>query len=296
MDEKGFIIGLLAKAKVICWVGRRPPRVTQDRTRQMLMVIECCCASLYILPSFVIFKGTAQYMGWHTETGDPDAKFAYSPNGWTDDELALKWLRHFDQHTRDHEGGAGCQRLLILDGHHSHITLEFCQYAIRNNIELLCFPAHTTHLLQPLDVGLFGPLQKYYGKAADDHMPETRTAVVKGTFWKFYSAARRQTYTKENIKSVWRKTGIHPFNPNAVLTQIAPRIAHSFTSKKVVLQTLKKRTNIRQLYLKVDAELEKVGVQQKVRDMTKKLAHTASTALHAAEITTIEMADIRKQY
>jgi len=37
-------------------------------------------------------------------------------------------------------------------------------------------------------------------------------------------------------------------------------------------------------------------VQQKVRDMTKKLAHTASTALHAAEITTIEMADIRKQY
>jgi len=89
MDEKGFIIGISAKAEVICRAGWRPPRVTQDGTRQMLTVIECCCPSLYMLPFFVIFKGTAQYMGWHTETSDPDAKFAHLPNGWTDDELAL---------------------------------------------------------------------------------------------------------------------------------------------------------------------------------------------------------------
>jgi len=35
----------------------------------------------------------------------------------------------------------------------------------------------------------------------------------------------------------------------------------------------------------VDAELKKAGVQQKGRDMAKKFAHTASTSLHAAEIT-----------
>jgi len=46
MDEKGFIIGLSVKAEVICRAGWRPPQVTQDGTRQMLMVIECCCASL----------------------------------------------------------------------------------------------------------------------------------------------------------------------------------------------------------------------------------------------------------
>jgi len=132
----------------------------------------------------------------------------------------LEWLRHFDKHTRDRQGGNGRPRLLILDGHRSHINLEFCQYAIDNNIELLCFPSHTTPLLQPLDVCLFGPLQNYHSKAADDYMRDTHAAVVKGTFWKFYSAARRQAYTKENLKSAWRKTGIHPFNPNAVLTQL----------------------------------------------------------------------------
>jgi len=297
MDEKGFIIGMSSKAKVICRTGRRPPRVTQDGTREMLTVIECCCAALYVLPSFVIFKGAVHYMGWHTETSDPKAKFAYSPNSWTDDKLGLEWLHHFDKHTRDRQGGNGRPRLLILDGHCSHINLEFCQYAIDNNIELLCFPSHTTHLLQPLDVGLFGPLQKYYSKAADDHMRDTRAAVVKGTFWKFYSAARRQAYTKENLKLAWRKTGIHPFNPNAVLTQlVAPRSAPSPASKKVVLQTPKKSTDVRQLYLIVDAELDKAGVRQEVRDMAKKLAHTASTSLHVAEIRSIEMADFQRRY
>jgi len=204
MDEKGFLLGISAKAKVICRAGRRPPRVTQDGTREMLTVIECVCAALYMLPSFTIFKGKAHYMGWHTETNDPDAVFVYSPNGWTDNELGLEWLHHFDRCTKDREGSNSRPRLLILDGYRSHITLEFCQYCL-DHILLLCFPPHATHLLQPLDVGLFAPLQKYYGKDADDHIRETRTAVVKGTFRKFYSAAHRHAYTKENIKSAWRK-------------------------------------------------------------------------------------------
>jgi len=88
------------------------------------------------------------------------------------------------------------------------------------------------------------------------------------------------------MKSAWRKTGIYPFNPNAVLTQItAPRSAPSPASKKVVLQTLKKSTDVRQLSLMVDAELKKAAVQPKGRDMAKKFAHTASTSLHAAKIT-----------
>jgi len=121
MDEKGFVIGMSAKAKVICRAGRRPPRVTQDGTREMLTIIECVCAALYMLPSFTIFKGKAHYMGWHTETNDPDAVFAYSPNGWTDDELGLKWLHHFDSCTKDWQNGNGCPCLLILDGHRSNI-------------------------------------------------------------------------------------------------------------------------------------------------------------------------------
>jgi len=53
MDEKVFIIGRSARAKVICRAGRRPPRTTYDGTRKMLTVIECCCANQTVQPSFV---------------------------------------------------------------------------------------------------------------------------------------------------------------------------------------------------------------------------------------------------
>ena len=55
-------------------------------------------------------------------------------------------------------------RLLILDGCEIHIHIEFIEYCLDNSIIVYCLPPHSTHLLQPLDVGLFSPLQKYYGK------------------------------------------------------------------------------------------------------------------------------------
>ena len=82
-----------------------------------------------------------------------------------------------------------------------------------------------------------------------------------------------------------------------MLTQlVAPRSTPSLANKKVVLHTPKKSTDVQQLYLIVDAELDKAGVRQEVRDMAKKLAHTASTSLHVAEIRSIEMADFHRQY
>jgi len=63
-----------------------------------------------------------------------------------------------------------------------------------------------------------------------------------------------------------------------------------------VLRTPKKSTDVRQIYLMVDAELDKAGMQQEVRDIAKKFAHTASTSLHVAEIRDIEMVDIQRRY
>ena len=46
--------------------------------------------------------------------------------------------------------------LLILDGHASHVTINVIKLAYENNIHLLCrLPAHTSHILQPLDVSVF---------------------------------------------------------------------------------------------------------------------------------------------
>lgn len=109
-----------------------------------------------------------------------------------------------------------------MDGHGSHLTYEFCSYDLSHEIYLICFPAHSTHLLQPLDVGLFSPLQHYYGKAADTHIRETRTGITKGMFSKFFTEAKSKAYSKETIEESFLTTGIHPLNPDKVLNKARP--------------------------------------------------------------------------
>ena len=41
-------------------------------------------------------------------------------------------------------------KLLIFDGHNSHISSSVVELAVKNDIELLCLPAHTSSILQPL--------------------------------------------------------------------------------------------------------------------------------------------------
>ena len=56
----------------------------------------------------------------------------------------------------------GEYRLLIVDGHASHVSIEFITFARKHKIICLCLPPHSTHLLQPLDVSVFGPLKQNY--------------------------------------------------------------------------------------------------------------------------------------
>jgi hypothetical protein len=80
---------------------------------------------------------------------------------------------------------AGHTRLLIMNGHTSHVAWEFFDYCLSNDIIPLCLPAHSTHLLQPLDVGLFGPLQRDYSTILDDWLESHGYGIHKGIFYPY---------------------------------------------------------------------------------------------------------------
>ena len=85
-------------------------------------------------------------------------------------------------------------------------------------------PGHTTHLLQPLDVGLFAPLQKAYGTAVHAPTCETRTGITKKLFFSFCSQAKWMAYARANTKAAWRATGTQPYNPDAVLQPLLQKL------------------------------------------------------------------------
>jgi hypothetical protein len=51
-------------------------------------------------------------------------------------------------------------RLLLLDSHGSHLTMDFITFCDENKIILAMFSPHATHKVQPLDVVLNGPSQE----------------------------------------------------------------------------------------------------------------------------------------
>ena len=79
-----------------------------------------------------------------------------SVSGWMNGDLFYGWLSsHFTSSIPPAR-----PVVLLLDGHTSHINLESAKFARENGIILYCLPAHTTHALQPCDVGFFKPLNQ----------------------------------------------------------------------------------------------------------------------------------------
>jgi hypothetical protein len=170
IDEKGFLLGVTSREKVICMSKRRSPRVILEGGREWITLLETISASGQTLPPFVVYKGEAQYMGWHNYVERDEATFALPPNGWTNNITGLKYLvEHFQPRTQPQD--ITQYRLLLVDGHGSHLTYEFAKFALENRIRILCFPAHSTHLLQPHNVGIFSPLGRYYGQEVDRQEP-----------------------------------------------------------------------------------------------------------------------------
>ena len=110
-----------------------------------------------MLPPMIIYKGKGIYRGWTSTVDDADTLFAHSDKGFITENLALEWLHRFDTWTSIR--AAGAPRFLLLDGHRTHYSLQFIRYAVAHGIILMSYPGHSTHLLQPLDVTLFAPLQ-----------------------------------------------------------------------------------------------------------------------------------------
>jgi hypothetical protein len=78
--------------------------------------------------------------------------------------------------------------MLFVDGHGSHITTEFLQKALEKKILIAIYPPHTTHRLQPLDVGCFSPLATYYSQSLEafTNGSEGLTRMSKNDFFKVF--------------------------------------------------------------------------------------------------------------
>lgn len=223
-DETGFQMGVIGNGIVVTNAQRQSNvKMRQPGNREWVTVIQGVGATGFCVPPFIVFAGKYHLSTWYQDDAIPrDWRIATSPNGWTTNEIGLDWIRHFDQFTKFRTKGA--YRLLVLDGHESHHSVDFELYCKENNIITLCMPPHSSHLLQPLDVGCFGPLKKAYGRQIELKIKAGTTHISKEDFLPAFLAAFQQTMTEKNIQGGFRGAGLMPHNSEAVLSKLDIRL------------------------------------------------------------------------
>lgn len=100
----------------------------------------------------------------------PNSLVKLSPKGWINSELFLEWLNFFITSIPPER-----PVILLIDSHSAHIDPEVLKVAKENELILFTFPAHCTHLLQPLDVGIFKSLKSNWRESMTKYMNENPT-------------------------------------------------------------------------------------------------------------------------
>jgi hypothetical protein len=214
------MMGIIMAGMVVTGSERQGrPKSVQPGNREWITVIQAINAEGQSIAPFIIGAGQYHLANWYRECNLPgDWVIATSKNGWTDNQLGLEWLKHFDQATRDRSVGA--YRLLILDGHESHHSADFKRYCKENKIITLCMPAHASHLLQPLDVGCFAVLKQAYGREIEHLIRCSITHISKTEFFQAFYAAFKATFTESNIRGGFKGAGIAPLNSETVISKL----------------------------------------------------------------------------
>lgn len=138
----------------------------------------------------------------------PGGKIEYTEKGWMDGPTFAKFLEHFDSHIVTER-----PVVLLIDSVSSHIGSKIFQEARAKSIELYRIVPNATHLMQPLDKGVFGPLKKQWYKTVRKHNRENPGIPMnKGNFAEKLKDAYNDFYRPNIVVNSFASSGIYPVN------------------------------------------------------------------------------------
>lgn len=217
-DETGLSY-VVKNNKVVTAIGKRYvyKRTYADRGETHTL-LGCICANGSWIPPLIIFKGVR----WNDSLKSDclsNCMVKLSPKECINSDLFLEWFRFFIDSIP-----SARPVILFMDSHASHINMDVITLARENQIYLFTFPAHTSHLLQPLDVGVYKPLKLNWATSLNHYMRENPGEKPnRTTFHTILNPAFIKSFFKKNIENAFKKSGICPLNKDAIPPEaIAP--------------------------------------------------------------------------
>lgn len=212
VDETGFS-GDQGNQLIICKRGTKTPCLVSGNASKVHYTVNFCCnAAGQYLPPFIVYKAKSRLMEeWCTE-GPDDAVYTISPSGWMETDQFMQWFTVVFIAFTSHLIGP---KILFLDGHASHVSIELINLAIKNNIDLLCLPSHSTHILQPLDVGVFSVVKGIWKKNLREfYLNSGSDNVTKNNFPSLLNKLYDDAFKPQHAVGGFYKCGLYPLDQN----------------------------------------------------------------------------------
>ena len=216
MDESGFSLSP-KQGRVLARYGEKAVfEEASAHQKTNITVLAIVCADGRVPPPMIIYP-RKRINPMMTEEFPTDYEFTVgkSDKGYITYETLYEYLTNsFNNWLTTNN----IQRPVILwtDWHETRNNYFLAKTLNEQQIILYGLPPNTTHFLQPLDVSVFGPLNKGWSKEAKQwetaHSDEVITQV---NFAKVFLPAYQKYVTPENIISGFAKCGLVPFNPDS---------------------------------------------------------------------------------
>ncbi len=155
---------------------------------------------------------------WFPPELEDEATIITSESGFTNDRIAIEFLKHFIKHTN--AGPSSDWKLLLMDNHGSHETPEFLRLADENRILPYPLIPHLTHCMQPLDVGVFQPYKPWHDVAIRDALAGLDVEYGIRSFLRDLNGIREKTFRKRTIRHEFRDSGLYPIDAKQCLKQL----------------------------------------------------------------------------
>jgi hypothetical protein len=97
---------------------------------------------------------------------------------------------------------------------------RFIAFCLDKNIDLVCLLPHTSHLLQPLDVGVFSPLKQALSAEIEKLFRLDTRRILRIEWTEAYITAWAKAFTSRNIELLFRASGIYPISLITILSTL----------------------------------------------------------------------------
>lgn len=215
MDESGLNTVPDDKEKIISEKNKKHVgKISSAERGTTVTVIACINAAGNVLPPAFVFprvrKNPAFLHGMVEEY--PQCKLFCNESGYSNSYIFLEWMKHFIAEVRPSKD---FPVILLLDNHASHLNYDALVLAKANSVHMITIPPHSSHKVQPLDVGFFAPLKTYWAQAVNDYLmlhPGETVDIKK--VCSIFKPAFKKVLHPDYGKNAFKETGLWPFDRN----------------------------------------------------------------------------------